>query len=214
MDGKTLLIFDVDGTLADTSLIHEAAFNEIMAPWKVTVNYGVIAGMTTEAALRLLLEGAGSAFTRADIEELAQQKRNVARRLLPQTGFVPGAGEFLCFAQRHYRMAACSSGSRPTVDMTLRHLGIDRMFDMIVTCEDVVLPKPEPDGLLLILRTLGVPVQEALVFEDAVAGVEASLRGGVDVIQISPTNDLPPITGAIQRSDWPRLLMAFQEHKP
>src|SRR5690606_17680945 len=148
-----------------------AAFNEVLAAWGISVNYGDIAGLATEAAFRRVLAGAEVPFDIGRIERLTRDKREAARRLLPLTlGFVPGAEEFLHFARPRFRMAAWSSGSRATIEMTLRQLSVDHMFDLIITRDDVTRPKPEPDGLLLILRALGVPARQALVFEDAAPG--------------------------------------------
>lgn len=211
INNKTLLIFDVDGTIADSSPVHATAFNEVLAAWGISVDYGDIAGLATEATFCRVLAGANVPFDAAKIERLARDKREAARRLLPLTlGFVPGAEQFLRFARPRFRMAVWSSGSRQTIKMTLRQLSVDQMFDMIVAREDVARSKPAPDGLLLILRALGVPAQQALVFEDAAPGIEASIRGGVDVVHVAEGNE-PPIAGAILRSDWPRLLGIFQE---
>jgi len=212
LTGKALLIFDVDGTIADTSPVHAAAFNEALAPLNLSIDYDVVAGMTTESAFQLILEEEGYIFTIADIERLSACKRSTARRLLSQSvDFMPGAGEFLHFARQRYRMAVCSSGSRDTVNATLQHLKISDMFDIVVTREDVTRPKPDPAGITLILRALGVDAQQAILFEDTAIGVGAGLNAGVDVVQISQATEEPPVSGVLLRSAWPQLLASLRE---
>lgn len=211
--GKTLLIFDVDGTIANTSPIHARAFNEVLVPWGLSVDYETVAGMTTDSAFRLILTKAAVSFSSTDIADLVEKKRNAARRLLPDAiSFIPGAGEFLRFAHKRYALAVFSLGSRKTVEMTLQFLGIDRIFELIVTSEDVSRPKPHPNGILLILKTLGTPARQALMFEDTAIGAEAGINGGVDVIQISSSMNIPSIPGVLWQSDWPKLLSAFKKH--
>lgn len=213
LTGKALLIFDVDGTIADTSPIHSAAFNEALAPWGLSVNYGTIAGMTTDLAFRHVLENAGISFTATDIMQLVDRKRDTARRLLPNAiRPIPGAGEFLRHAHGRYRMAVFSLGSKKTVGMTLQLLGIDRMFDIIITSEDVARPKPHPDGIALILKAQGMQAEQALLFEDTAIGAEAGMNGGVDVIQIVSSTTAPCIPGVLWRANWPQLLVAFRGH--
>lgn len=212
LERKSLLIFDLDGTIADTGPLHEKAFKEVFAPWAIEVDYAAIAGMATETAVTRVLDGAGVKVSSAEIARLVREKRVVARRLIErELSFVSGADAFIRCVRRKYRLAVCSSGSTGTVQLTIAKLGLKDAFDMLVTAEDVVAHKPEPDGFLLVMRTLGLAPEQTLVFEDSASGVEAAVRAGLEVIRISSANDVPRNTGAVVQANWSDMLAASRE---
>src|SRR3954454_2658246 len=77
---KRLLIFDLDGTLVDSSPLHARAFQETFAPHGVAVDYNAIAGMTTAAAVDKL--AAGLALDEGERNRLVGEKRDRALRML------------------------------------------------------------------------------------------------------------------------------------
>jgi HAD superfamily hydrolase (TIGR01509 family) len=184
---KRLLIFDFDGTIVDSSPIHARAFNEAFAPFGVAVDYSRIAGLKTDAAVDkvaseagLALEPEGRAFLISDKRERAL--RMVEAELLP----IEGSLEFLREVRGRWPMALCTSGSRPTVDVALRQVGLTGYFDPVITANDVRNGKPHPEGFLKALEHHRAAPAEALVFEDAQAGLAAADAAGIDAIQLLP----------------------------
>lgn len=211
---KKLLIFDLDGTIADTSPLHEKAFKEVLAPLHVLFDYRSIAGKTTEAAIAQILEISGVHRSEAGIKHLVSEKRAAARRLIEnELSFIAGAEAFIQSARSAYAMAVCSSGSRESVRLTIGKLGLSDAFQVVVAAEDVIGHKPDPDGFLQVLRTTGQSAEHALVFEDSKSGVESAARAGLDVIQISIVNDKPCFPGAIAQADWLELSIAMLKRK-
>ena len=211
---KRLLIFDLDGTIADTSLLHEKAFKEVLTPLHVLFDYRSIAGMTPEAAITQIFETSGARSSAAEIKLLVNQKRAAARRLIEdELSFITGAEAFIRCANDAYEMALCSSGSRETVRLTISKLGLSDVFQTVVTAEDVISHKPHPDGFLQVLRTTGQFAENTLVFEDSKSGVESASRAGLEVIQISVADDEPCFPGAMMQADWFDLSVAMLKLK-
>lgn len=175
LQGKRLLIFDFDGTVADTTPLHAAAFTEVLAPLGVAVDYPRIAGLKTLDAMRQCLNGVGRILDEAELAALVAAKQQRARQMIGEAlKPLPGVDEFLRWARPRYRLAMVTSGSRGTVNLALEKLGYTGWFDPLVCADDMARAKPDPEGFLQVLRMTGVPAEEALVFEDAEAGFLAA----------------------------------------
>lgn len=191
--GKRLLLFDFDGTVADTTPLHAAAFAQVLSPLGITVDYPSIAGLKTTDAMRLCLASGGMDLTPAELSSLVAAKQKCVRVLiLDGLKPLPGADVFLRRAQQHYRLAMVTSGSRGTVELALEKLGYVGWFDPLICAEDVLHAKPNPEGFSLALRTTGVSADSALVFEDSHAGFQAAVAAGLEYIDIvsTPWKDL------------------------
>lgn len=175
LQGKRLLIFDFDGTVADTTPLHTAAFTEVLAPLGVAVDYPRIAGLKTLDAMLQCLNGVGRTLDEAEIAALVAAKQQRARQMIGEAlKPLPGVDGFLRWARPRYRLAMVTSGSRGTVNLALEKLGYTGWFDPLVCADDMARAKPDPEGFLQVLRMTGVPAEEALVFEDAEAGFLAA----------------------------------------
>jgi HAD superfamily hydrolase (TIGR01509 family) len=195
--GRRLLIFDLDGTVADTAPAHEAAFNATLAPYGITVDYPAIAGLRTEEAVEQVLAAHGVTILPDRRTELVLAKRLAAREALGKVAALPGALEFIAWAEPRFRLAMVSSGSDKTVRAVLTALGLPETFDPLVTGDDVARPKPDPEPFLTCLALAEFPAEQALVFEDADAGIASAQGAGIATIRIGD--------GA---SDWRDLLAA------
>lgn len=186
LQGKQLLIFDFDGTVADTTPLHAAAFAQTLAPLGIIVDYKTIAGMKTLDAMRQCLAGAGQSVTNEELKALVTAKQGYVREMIASAlQPLPGVDDFLRWARSRYRLAMYSSGSYGTVSLALAKLGYIGWFDPLVCADDVVLAKPDPEGFLQVLRITGVPTNGALVFEDSEAGFLAASAANLKYIDVS-----------------------------
>jgi HAD superfamily hydrolase (TIGR01509 family) len=183
--GKSVLIFDFDGTIAETTPLHARAFEETLAPFGVAIDYPSIAGLKTQDAISRCLATEGRREEDFDLPTLVAEKQRRARELIAeQLAPIPGVETFLVRARSRYRMALVTSGSRGTVALALRKLGYEKWFDPIICAEDVARAKPAPDGFLKALAALRARPEQALVFEDAESGFEAARAAGLGVVDV------------------------------
>jgi HAD superfamily hydrolase (TIGR01509 family) len=203
---KRLLVFDLDGTLVDSSPLHARAYAEVFAPEGIEVDYTAIAGMTTDAAVDKLAAEAGLTLAPERRARLVAAKKARALGLI-ETELAPieGAVEFVTAARRRFAVALCTSASRPSVAAALARVGLAGCFDPLVTAEDVVRGKPDPEAFLMTLAAHGTAPDEALVFEDSQSGLEAAARAGIDAVRIAAD----PADAAA--TAWPSLLAALRE---
>jgi HAD superfamily hydrolase (TIGR01509 family) len=203
---KRLLIFDLDGTLVDSSPLHARAFTQAFAPFGIAVDYAKIAGLTTESAVDLIANRANLVLTREERRALVQCKRDLALALIKaELKPIPGAPAFVQAAGRRWSRALCTSASRTNADAALRKAGLDGCFNWIVTANDITRGKPDPEIFLAALHQTGIAAADALVFEDAPSGLAAAAAAGIDAIEVVVDRARP---GSSQ-ANWSMLIDAL-----
>ena len=184
---RRVLIFDFDGTIADSSPLHARAFAAALRGYDVSFDYARIAGMRSADAVRTVLEESGYRVSAGEVMDLSAAKQRAVRAsIADELEAAPGVREFLAWARDHHRLAICSSGSRETLTISLAKLGMADWFTPIVAAEDVERAKPSPDGYLLTLARSSCAPSEALAFEDSTAGLTAARLAGITVVDVTP----------------------------
>lgn len=185
--GARALIFDCDGTLADTMPAHYLAWTAMLSRFGIPFpepRFYAMGGMPTAQIIRLLAADAG--VTIHDVEAMVLEKE---QGFLKQLHAVDAIEPVLAIAAA-YRgklpLAVASGGYRDTITRTLDRLGIRDWFDALVTAEDTPRHKPEPDVFLEAARRLGVAAENCVVFEDTNIGLEAARRAGMPGIDVRP----------------------------
>jgi beta-phosphoglucomutase family hydrolase len=179
------LIFDCDGTLADTMPIHWRAWQEVTGRHGVHFpedRFYALGGVPTRDIVRMLAREQG----RKDIDPLqfAREKEEAYFKLFEHIGPVE---EVVAIAREHHGklpMGVASGGSKHAITKVLTHLGIVSWFGAIVTNEDVVNQKPAPDIFLEAARRLGVAPHLCRAFEDTDLGMQAIRAAGMDAVDI------------------------------
>jgi HAD superfamily hydrolase (TIGR01509 family) len=178
------LIFDCDGTLADTMPAHYRAWLEILRPHGISFpedRFYAMGGMPTGKILEKLFSESGKV---PDVESLTRQKEEA---FVQKIGEVRPIEKVVAIARRargESPMAVASGGHRHMVEMTLRHIGILDWFPVVVAAEDTVRHKPEPDVFLEAARRLGVEPAVCTVYEDTDLGIEAARRAGMAWVDV------------------------------
>jgi HAD superfamily hydrolase (TIGR01509 family) len=187
LQGKRLLIFDFDGTVADTTHLHAAAFTQVLSPLGIMVDYTSIAGLTTHDAMHQCLKGAGHTLDGAALAALVTAKQQCVRQMISRAlQPLPGVDAFLRWARPRYKLAMVTAGSRDTVSLALGKLGYTGWFNPLICAADVQHGKPDPEGFLAVIRQTGLPLNAALVFEDSNAGLLAAATAELDCCDVRP----------------------------
>ena len=173
------LIFDCDGTLADTLPLHYAAWEEAFAtlglhcPLEFLLRHN---GKPTDVIVALY----NAEFDQQiDIHQFtADKERRTYARLDRARPLEPVA----TLARRYHDrlpMAVVSGSNRANVERTLEAIGLRELFPVVLTADDGLPPKPAPDLFLEAALRLGVDPRDCQVFEDADAGLDAARRAGM-----------------------------------
>jgi HAD superfamily hydrolase (TIGR01549 family) len=183
--GTTGLIFDCDGTLADTMPAHYKAWTAMLDRFGIPFpepRFYAMGGMPTAQIIRILAADAGVAVT--DVEAMVFEKE---QGFLTYLDAVTPIEPVLAIAAAHrgkLPIAVASGGYRDTITRTLDRLAIRDWFDAMVTAEDTARHKPEPDVFLEAARRLGVVAGGCVVFEDTDIGLEAARRAGMQSVDV------------------------------
>ncbi len=209
------VLWDLDGTLLDSRELHWLAWREVLAGEGFALSreqFDATFGQRNDATLAAWL---GPAVARADLARISDAKEERYRRLVRKRGIelLPGVEMWLGrLAAGGWRQALATSAPRLNVDTTLEVLGITSIFTAVITAEDVVRGKPDPEVFLTAAKRLAVPVYRCIVVEDAPAGIEAARRAGMRCIGVGPRHaslraDLTaPTLSALEEDAFDRVL--------
>jgi beta-phosphoglucomutase-like phosphatase (HAD superfamily) len=180
------LIFDCDGTLADTMPLHWRAWQVVAQKHGLRFpedRFYSLGGVPARDILKMLSQEQGLPL---DPLAVSQEKEAAYIPFLPQ---VQEIGVVANIAREHYGvipMAVASGGIAPHVNAVLTHLGIRHLFQAVVTSEDVTRQKPAPDIFLEAARRLGVAPQFCRAYEDTDLGLESIRAAGMEAVDVRP----------------------------
>ncbi|MCS7033808.1 MAG: beta-phosphoglucomutase family hydrolase [Phycisphaerae bacterium] len=183
-DDVGALIFDCDGTLADTMPLHYQAWSAAMKHHGAEFPEALfweMAGIPTARIIQLLNEKHG---WDVPVAEAAELKERLYVELIDRVKVIQPVADVVLQYAGKLPMAVATGGTRAIVTRTLTAVGLLEHFQAIVTADDVAHGKPAPDIFLESARRLGVPAARCLVFEDADLGVQAAQAAGMRVIDI------------------------------
>lgn len=180
------LLFDIDGTLADTDPIHLEAFNRAFAPFghvfdkprfsrelQGLANVDIAARFVphlSPAEGMAVLDGKEAMF-----RELARTEIHAVPRLFALLDLADAAG---------LPMAAVTNAPRANADLILDGLGIRQRFKAVVIGADLLHGKPHPLPYLEGLRLLGASADRSVAFEDSRTGIASATAAGLATIGI------------------------------
>jgi len=191
-------IFDLDGVIVDTAVYHYQAWkrlaNELGFDFTEAQNER-LKGISRIRSLELILEWGGIHKTAAEQQALATRKNEwyveMINQMTPQE-ILPGAKEFLEQVRSAGLKTALGSASKNS-SAILERTGLLPLFDAIVDGNTVTASKPDPEVFLKGAAALGIAPVHCVVFEDAIAGIEAAKAAGMKSVGIG---DRDTLTGA------------------
>jgi HAD superfamily hydrolase (TIGR01509 family) len=191
------LLFDLDGTLAETDSLHLPTWVDALEPYGVEVDEEFyrerISGRSTAEIVRELLPGLTDEQGRSigDAKEASFRKR--ASELEP----LPGLEDFVMQGrEREMRIALVTNAPEENVEAILRALKLRGFFDTVVLADEVEAVKPDPAPYIAALEKTGVPAEEALAFEDSISGISSSVAAGIPTVGIASSQEPAKLLGA------------------
>ncbi len=178
------IVFDCDGTLADTMPLHWRAWQAIARRHNFEFaedRFYSLGGVPSRDILKMLGEE-----QRIALDHLAVAREKEAE-YLPLIAQVEPINTVVGVAREHFGripMAVASGGTRAIIEQVLEHLGIRKLFAAVVTSEDVVKQKPAPDIFLEAAKRIGVEPQFCRGYEDTDLGMEAIRAAGMEAVDV------------------------------
>ena len=176
---KKAFIFDLDGVIVDTAKYHFLAWQKIAAELGIEFtpeHNEELKGVSRVRSLDLILQLGKMTASQSDKDKwLVQKNEDYLSYLvnMDQSEILPGVLPVLQFLKEHNQPIALGSASknaRPILEKTQTI----SYFDAIVDGNDVTNAKPDPEVFIRAAKALNIPNEQAIVFEDSVAGVQAA----------------------------------------
>ena len=183
-------IFDCDGTLADSMVVHHRAWLAALAAHGASFDFHWDLFMSRAGmSLPKTVEELNTQFgLQLDPLRVTASQREAYEAFLPTVQPISQVVELARRVALTRPVSVASGGERKVVLRTLELLGLDDIFPIVVTAEDVVLGKPAPDMFLLAAERMGVAPGDCVVFEDSVLGLRAAESAGMASVLVRPPN--------------------------
>ncbi len=178
------IVFDCDGTLADTMPLHWIAWNRVATRHGIHFpeeRFYALGGVPSRDILRLL-----SREQNIDLDPIAVSSEK-EHEYLPMLAQVQPIEVVVNVAREFHGkipMAVASGGQKPIIEQVLIHLGIRHLFDAIVTSEDVTNQKPAPDIFLEAARRIGIAPHQCRGYEDTDLGMQSIIAAGMEAVDV------------------------------
>jgi len=177
------IIFDIDGTLTSTNELIFATFNHIAQKYegRTYTDEEIIAmfGPTEDVILREKFNG--DKFKEVYDEYYSFYRENHPR----MADLYPGIVDILKELKERKILTSIFTGKgRKTTEITLEILGINNLFDMIVTGDDVINHKPSPEGIIKFIETYNLNRDNVLMVGDSVADIIAAKEAEIDIASV------------------------------
>jgi beta-phosphoglucomutase family hydrolase len=192
-------IFDWDGVIIDSSAHHEESWERLAAETGHPLpleHFKRGFGMKNE---RIIPDILGWSFDSDEIHRLSLRKEELYREIVKEWGIAPLPGVLAWLDRLRDQGIPCAIGSSThhlNISTGLSILGFTERFAAVVTAEDVRNGKPDPEVFLTAAARIGLPPERCVVFEDALVGIEAAHRGGMQVVAVATTNPIDTLKHA------------------
>ena len=204
-----VVIFDFDGVITDSEILHYRSFNDILAPYGVRIEtedyYRHYLGLCDKDFFQLLIEKEILDAPMERVPQLVMDKKQIYERLaLTEGEIIEGVRPFLEHLSQHaVPMAICSGALLPEIELILEQARLREHFKTIVSADQVTRSKPHPEGFLLTLQRLNeldgpLAANECVVVEDSHWGLQAAKAAGMHTLAV--TNSYP--ADQLTMADW------------
>ncbi|NLN19258.1 MAG: HAD family phosphatase [Firmicutes bacterium] len=189
---KWAVIFDCDGVLVDSEPVSLYVLQTVLHQFDIHASRDELSaycGYSDEKTYKALVSRYGQ-FT--EQQKFLEAINATYRQAIKDEGLpvFPGVRELIENLGRHrIRYALGSSGPRVKIEASLAITGLNRLFSVTVSAEDVTRAKPAPDIFLLCAERLGVNPSRCVVVEDSLLGIEAARQAGMACVAV--TNSFP-----------------------
>lgn len=180
-------LFDLDGVIVDTAIYHYQAWKRMANELGFDISEEFnerLKGVSRMDSLNLILEHGGLTLSDTRKAELAAQKNLWYLELvgrMTSDDILPGVATFFSQVRKANLLTALGSVSK-NAPLILERIGMAQAFDAVIDGNKISKGKPDPEVFLKGAAELDVSPAECVVFEDAVAGVEAGKRGNMFVV--------------------------------
>ncbi|MEB3887033.1 HAD family phosphatase [Lyngbya sp. CCY1209] len=204
----TAIIFDLDGTLANTDPLHYQTWVDVLSDYGMKLNpefYNArISGRLNPDIVRDILPQ----LTPEEGRDLADRKEARFREIALGLEPLPGLMELLAWIEKKgLKTGIVTNAPRANAVFMLEVLKLGDRFEHVILSEEVGVGKPDPAPYKTILDRLDVSPTEAIVFEDSPSGIRAAVAAGIETFGVASTHD----PGGLKQAGATRVIDNFED---
>jgi HAD superfamily hydrolase (TIGR01509 family) len=195
---KKAILWDMDGVIADSSAFHFVAWQETFAKRGIKFtkeDFTKLFGTRNDFIIDSII---GKELSGGDVKIMVREKEENFRR--KATGSIkpfPGVVRLLnAIKKGNFKLGLVSSAPKENIDLVLRELNLEGIFECVVFGQEVSESKPSPQIYLLAARKLGATPNDCLAIEDSPLGVKAAKTAGMKCLAIANTHLRQELEGA------------------
>lgn len=184
------VIFDLDGTLANTDPIHYQTWVDVLQKYNLEMNPDLykakISGRLNPDIVKDILPH----LSIKEGQDLANKKEAIFRKIALDLQPLAGLMKLLGWINTQgLKTAIVTNAPRENAEFMLDVLNLQDYFPVVVIAEDVGVGKPDPAPYRASLHRLNILPQDAIVFEDSISGIKSAIAAGITTIGIASTHD-------------------------
>ncbi len=179
------LIFDLDGTIADTMPVHFIAYKQILKEYGIDFTaelFDSLAGIPAVGTIRRLNEIFGTTMDPEKVGFLKEREYEKEMHLMKPVNPVI---EIIKKYHGKMPMSIGTGGYRRLAWKSLEIIGVDSYFDILISTEDVEHSKPHPETFLKCAEKMNVDPKDCQVFEDGILGMQAAQSAGMMAVNVT-----------------------------
>ena len=185
MTKRRVALFDFDGVVADTEPLYDIFWEGIAEKYHIDVPdfTSKIKGITLQHIYYTYFAACSTDETDRITSAISDYERDMK---FPE---IPGVVEFFSFLKQYgYRLGLVTSSSMAKMQIALKKMGLESVFDTLVTADRITVGKPDPMCYLLAAADLQAQPDACVVFEDSFSGIQAGKAAGMRVVGLATTN--------------------------
>lgn len=182
------VIFDWDGTLADTRKIVVASFQEALRQIDCKVDAEFIErriGIGAAETFREILLSLKVKFDEELVGRLVKEKIRLEIELTSEMMLFAGAKELLDMLFGKVKIGLASMNNHDVIEHMVKSKNLEKYFQTVITAETIKNPKPNPEIFLKCAKKLGVFAEQCVVVEDSIFGVKAAKAAGMGCVAVT-----------------------------
>lgn len=179
------LIFDLDGTVANTMQNHFDAWSAAVRPYGIDFTSDLFKSLTGMPKVATILKLNELFGVDMNTDEVGEAKAKVYKELVTETKEITVVADVVRKYHGKLPMSIGTGSTQVGAQRTLSILGLKHYFNPIITADDVLNFKPAPDTFLKCAELMGVEPKDCVVFEDGVLGIQAAESVGMMVIDVN-----------------------------
>ena len=182
---KKLALFDLDGTLFDTKDINFYAYQEALAIEKFDLNYDYYTKECNGKHYTDFLSKITNNAKDEIIERIHKNKKDLYSKHLDKVRVNEKLFDIVKSLKEHYYVVIVTTASSKNSREILAFYNKIDLFDMIITPDDYVKTKPDPESFLLAMKIYNAKPEDTLIFEDSEFGIKAAKETGATVFVVN-----------------------------